>query len=73
MTRLPMALTDGTDVVFLSCNQCERREWLAPTAQGGWVPLPIETVLQRSTKPETRPKAGPKPRTAAKPKTEPGR
>ena len=50
MTRLPMALADGTEVLFLSCNQGERREWLAPKPGGGWDSLPIEVVLQRSTR-----------------------
>ena len=50
LTRLPMVLTDGTDVVFVSCQSCERREWFQPTAQG-WDALPIDSVLRRATKP----------------------
>ncbi|EYR62231.1 hypothetical protein N866_10425 [Actinotalea ferrariae CF5-4] len=50
LTRLPMVLTDGTDVVFVSCHACERREWFQPTAQG-WDALPIDSVLRRATKP----------------------
>lgn len=50
LTRLPMVLTDGTDVLFVSCQACERREWFEP-APDGWAPLPIDSVLRRSTKP----------------------
>lgn len=50
LTRLPMVLTDGSDVLFVSCQACERREWFEPAAEG-WAPLPIDSVLQRSTKP----------------------
>jgi hypothetical protein len=49
LTRLPMVLTDGTDVLFVSCQVCERREWLTLT-DDGWTSLPIETVLKRSTR-----------------------
>nr|WP_297424728.1 hypothetical protein [uncultured Actinotalea sp.] len=45
-----MVLTDGTDVLFVSCQACERREWFEP-APDGWAPLPIDSVLRRSTKP----------------------
>jgi hypothetical protein len=44
-----MVLTDGTDVLFVSCQVCERREWLTLT-DDGWTSLPIETVLKRSTR-----------------------
>ena len=50
LTTLPMALTDGTPVVFVSCQRCEQREWLTADEDGGWSALPIETVLSRSTK-----------------------
>ncbi len=49
LTRLPMVLTDGTDVLFVSCQHCETREWLA-AAPDGWEALPIATVLERSTR-----------------------
>jgi hypothetical protein len=45
-----MVLTDGTDVLFVSCQACERREWFEPAADG-WASIPIDSVLQRSTKP----------------------
>lgn len=50
LTRLPMVLTDGTDVTFISCHACEAREWLALEADGSWQTLPIQTVLDRSAK-----------------------
>jgi hypothetical protein len=49
LTRLPMVLTDGTEVVFVSCHRCERREWFQPAVHG-WEPIPIDSVLRRSTK-----------------------
>ncbi|MDO8108575.1 hypothetical protein Q6348_15360 [Isoptericola sp. b441] len=49
LTRLPMVLTDGTDVVFVSCQVCERKEWLA-AIEGGWSSLPIETVIERTSR-----------------------
>lgn len=49
LTRLPMVLTDGTDVLFVSCRGCERREWFEPAAEG-WAAIPIDSVLRRSTK-----------------------
>ena len=49
LTRLPMVLTDGTDVLFVSCQACEGREWLTE-GDDGWVSLPIATVLARSTR-----------------------
>ncbi|WP_199423557.1 hypothetical protein [Actinotalea solisilvae] len=50
LTRLPMVLTDGTDVTFVSCHRCERREWLTLGADGSWESLPIEAVIQRSAR-----------------------
>ncbi|WP_225753665.1 hypothetical protein [Actinotalea sp. Marseille-Q4924] len=49
LTRLPMVLTDGTEVVFVSCHSCERREWFQPAVHG-WEQIPIDSVLRRSTK-----------------------
>jgi siroheme synthase (precorrin-2 oxidase/ferrochelatase) len=50
LTRLPMVLTDGTEVTFVNCQACEEREWLSQDEDGTWYTLPIETVLQRSAK-----------------------
>ncbi|WP_372593289.1 hypothetical protein [Actinotalea sp.] len=50
MTRLPMVLTDGTEVLFVSCHSCEQRQWLTEE-EGGWTALPIESVLARTQKP----------------------
>jgi hypothetical protein len=50
LTRLPMVLTDGTDVLFVSCHACEQRQWLTD-ADGVWSALPIESVLARAQKP----------------------
>ncbi len=52
LTRLEMTLRDGTEVTFINCHSCESREWLHQTADGVWESLPIETVLQRSAKPQ---------------------
>lgn len=50
LTRLPMVLTDGTEVLFVSCHACEQRQWL--TEQDGQLTaLPIESVLARTQKP----------------------
>lgn len=49
LTRLPMVLTDGTDVLFVSCQVCEGREWLTES-DGQWVSLSIDTVIQRSAR-----------------------
>ena len=50
LTRLPMVLTDGTDVTFVSCHRCERREWLTLDDDGSWVSIPIDTVIERSAR-----------------------
>ena len=50
LTRLPMVLTDGTDVLFVSCHACEQRQWLAEDG-GRRTALPIESVLARTQKP----------------------
>lgn len=49
LTRLPMVLADGTDVLFVSCQECEQRQWLVEQ-DDGWEALPIATVLERSTR-----------------------
>ena len=50
LTRLPMVLADGTDVVFVSCHACEAKAWLRTGADGDLTPMPIDTVLERSAK-----------------------
>lgn len=50
LTRLPMVLTDGTEVTFVSCHRCERREWFALDLDGGWQSIPIESVIARSAR-----------------------
>ena len=50
LTRLPVVLTDGTPVVFLSCHQCESKEWVTEGDDGSWTALPFDSVVQRSTK-----------------------
>ena len=50
LTRLPMVLTDGTEVTFISCQSCEAREWLSVDEVGTWRSLPIESVLARSAR-----------------------
>jgi len=50
LTRLPMVLTDGSDVLFVSCHACEQRQWLTDDG-GSWTALPIESVLARTQKP----------------------
>ena len=49
LTRLPMVLTDGTDVLFVSCQVCEGREWLTES-DGQWESLSIDTVIARSAR-----------------------
>lgn len=49
LTRLPMQLTDGTPVLFVSCQVCEHRSWLSED-EAGWTALPIAEVLARSTR-----------------------
>lgn len=50
LTRLPMVLTDGTDVTFVSCHRCEKRAWLMLDGSGTWESLPIESVIERSAR-----------------------
>ena len=50
LTRLPMVLTDGTDVTFTSCHRCERRAWLTMDDDGSWRAMPIEVVIERSAR-----------------------
>ncbi|WNB86344.1 hypothetical protein [Cellulomonas sp. ATA003] len=46
LTRLPMVLTDGSAVTFVSCHDCETRAWVA--ADGAAVEL--DAVLSSATK-----------------------
>ena len=50
LIRLPMVLSDGTEVTFISCQDCEAREWLAAETDGTWTALPIKSVLKRSAR-----------------------
>jgi len=50
LTRLPMVLTDGTEVTFINCHSCEAREWLVAQPDDTWQTMPIEAVLQRSAR-----------------------
>lgn len=50
LTQLSLVLADGTDVTFISCQECESREWLAAQADGTWLSLPIADVLERSAR-----------------------
>ncbi len=50
LTQLSLVLADGTDVTFISCLQCEAREWLAAQEDGSWLTLPIADVLERSAR-----------------------
>lgn len=50
LTQLSLVLADGTDVTFISCQECESREWLAAQEDGTWLSLPIADVLERSAR-----------------------
>ena len=50
LTQLALVLADGTSVTFISCQQCEAREWLAGQEDGTWLTLPIADVLERSAR-----------------------
>lgn len=50
LTQLSMVLADGTNVTFISCHECEVREWLAAQEDGTWLTLPIASVLERSAR-----------------------
>ena len=48
VTRIAMALTDGSPVQFTSCHRCEHRTW---EEQGGRTAvLPVQRVLDRTRK-----------------------
>jgi hypothetical protein len=48
LTRLHLALADGTDVTFVSCHECEHRAWF-PIAGDG-TPLDRDEVVRRSSR-----------------------
>jgi hypothetical protein len=48
LTRLHLALADGTDVTFVSCHECEHRAWF-PFAGDG-TSLSRDEVVRRSSK-----------------------
>jgi hypothetical protein len=48
LTRLALALADGTDVTFVSCHECEHRAWF-PVAGDG-TPLDRDDVVRRSSR-----------------------
>ena len=48
LTRLRMTLTDGTPVVFVSCQDCERTAWFA--LDGSFTELTRDAVIDRSGK-----------------------
>lgn len=48
VTRIAMALTDGSPVQFTSCHRCEHRTW---EEQGsGTSVLPVQRVLDKTRK-----------------------
>lgn len=47
VTRIGMALTDGTPVQFTSCHLCEHRSW---EEGGGTAVIPVQHVLDRARK-----------------------
>ncbi len=49
LTRVPIVLADGTDVVFVACGGCEIRAWLVEEA-ATWRRIPIEHVLASSAR-----------------------
>ena len=48
LTRLHLALADGTDVTFVSCHECEHRAWF-PLAGDG-TSLSRDEVVRRSAR-----------------------
>jgi hypothetical protein len=48
LTRLHLALADGTDVTFVSCHECEHRAWF-PVAGDGTA-LSRDEVVRRSSR-----------------------
>jgi hypothetical protein len=48
VTRIAMALTDGSPVQFTSCHRCEHRTW--EEMDGSAAVLPVQRVLDKSRK-----------------------
>ena len=48
VTRLSMALTDGSPVEFTSCHRCEHRTWQEQGTTGQV--LPVQRVLDKTRK-----------------------
>jgi DNA-directed RNA polymerase subunit M/transcription elongation factor TFIIS len=48
VTRLSMALTDGSPVEFTSCHRCEHRTWREHGLSGQI--LPVQRVLDKTRK-----------------------
>ena len=48
VTRIAMALTDGSPVQFTSCHRCEHRTWEEQGSQTSV--LPVSNVLDRTRK-----------------------
>jgi hypothetical protein len=48
VTRLSMALTDGSSVVFTSCHRCEHRTWQEQDTSGQV--LHVQRVLDKTRK-----------------------
>lgn len=48
VTRLSMALTDGSAVEFTSCHRCEHRTWQESGTSGAV--LPVQRVLDKTRK-----------------------
>ena len=51
VTRIAMALTDGSPVQFTSCHRCEHRTWEEQTGAAGTAAvLPVQRVLDKTRK-----------------------
>jgi len=51
VTRIAMALTDGSPVQFTSCHRCEHRTWEEqPGTTGITAVLPVQRVLDKTRK-----------------------
>lgn len=48
VTRIAMALTDGSPVQFTSCHSCEHRTWEEREESGAV--LPVQRVLDKTRK-----------------------
>ena len=46
VTAITMTLTDGSQVDFTSCHQCEHKTWVQAGDE-----LPLDRVLSKATKP----------------------